>query len=45
MLVCVFCENLYVEGTVVCPECKDYKGLMPVRSAVKEYNFLAYLAE
>lgn len=45
MVVCVFCEGVYQEGTMVCPVCNDYKGLMPIKEAVKEYNFLEYLAE
>ena len=45
MIVCVFCESLYVEGTMICRECKDYKGLLGVAEAVKEYEFLAYLEE
>ena len=45
MLVCVFCETVYSEGTVVCSECNDYKGMMTVSEAVKTYDFLEYLAE
>jgi predicted ATP-dependent serine protease len=45
MLVCVFCENTYPEGTFVCPECKEYKGLMEITEASKTYDFLEYLTE
>jgi hypothetical protein len=43
--VCVFCENVYPESVIVCPECNDYKGLMTVKSAVKEYPFLSHLLD
>lgn len=45
MLVCVFCENTYDEGTIVCPVCKDYKGMMTITEASQTYDFLEYLAE
>ncbi len=45
MLVCVFCENTYEEGTVLCPECTDYKGMMPLAEATQVYDFLDYLKE
>lgn len=44
-LVCVFCENIYEAGTVVCPECNEYKGMMTIGDASKEYDFLEYLTE
>jgi ribosomal protein L40E len=44
-VVCVFCESVYPEGTLVCRECNDYKGLMPITEASKEYDFLEYLTE
>ena len=25
----------------ICPDCKDYKGLMPIPEAIKEYDFIA----
>ena len=31
MLVCVFCENVWDSDTFVCPECGEYKGLMPIK--------------
>ncbi len=45
MLVCVFCENTYGEDVVLCPECTDYKGLMPIAEASEVYDFLEYLKE
>jgi len=44
-LVCVFCENTYEAGTFVCPECNEYKGMMTITDASKEYDFLEYLTE
>ena len=43
--VCVFCENIYSPSTFVCPECNDYKGLMPITEASETYDFLEYLKE
>lgn len=43
--VCVFCENVYSSGVMVCQECQDYKGLMTIAEAVKSYPFLDYLLE
>ena len=45
MIVCVFCENVYPEGTIVCPECDEYKGMLPVVEASEAYDFLEYLKE
>jgi hypothetical protein len=33
-LMCVFCETIFENGTFVCTECKDYKGLMSLGSAI-----------
>ena len=44
-LVCVFCENIYEAGTIVCPECNDYKGMMTLTDASETYDFLEYLKE
>jgi hypothetical protein len=27
-IVCCFCDNQWAHGTVVCPTCHEYKGLM-----------------
>jgi hypothetical protein len=43
--VCVYCENLYPESVIVCPECNDYKGLMTIPEAVEAYDFLEYLLD
>lgn len=45
MLVCVFCETTFPNGTFVCSVCNDYKGLMDTVEASKVYDFLEYLAE
>lgn len=43
--VCVYCENLYPESVMVCPECNDYKGLMTLAEAKVAYDFLSYFDE
>ena len=45
MIVCVFCENTYPEGTIVCTECNEYKGMLPVVEASELYDFLEYFKE
>lgn len=32
--MCVFCETVYSADVMVCQECRDYKGLMPLGSAI-----------
>jgi len=44
MLVCVFCETVY-QDALICRECNDYKGLMPIQEASATYDFLEYLTE
>lgn len=41
MNICVFCENTYSLDTIVCPECQDYKGMMPLELAKETYDFIA----
>jgi hypothetical protein len=38
--VCVFCENLYSSEAVICSECNDYKGMLPLEVAKEEYDFI-----
>lgn len=33
-LMCVFCEGVFTDTTYVCPNCDDYKGLMPIGKAI-----------
>ena len=44
-IVCVYCETLFETSPIVCRICNDYKGLMLLSLAVKEYDFLEYLQE
>ena len=44
-VVCVFCEGVYPPSTIVCPECKEYKGMMTITEASETYDFLEYLKE
>lgn len=30
-VVCVYCEGIFVADTVVCPNCDEYNGLVPLR--------------
>ena len=32
-VVCVFCEGIYAPDTVICHNCEDYKGIMPMDKA------------
>lgn len=34
LTMCVFCENVYEGSIDVCPECNEYKGLVPGVEAV-----------
>ena len=45
MFVCVFCECVFIENPMVCPNCVDYKGLMTTADAASEYDWLGYLAQ
>lgn len=36
-VICVFCMNVYSEGVMVCQECNEYKGLMPVNQNTMDY--------
>ena len=40
LFICVFCETTYAQDVVICLECNDYKGLMPLADAKKTYDFL-----
>ena len=40
LFICVFCENLYSSEAVICSDCNDYKGMMPLRDARAEYDFI-----
>lgn len=33
-VMCVFCEGVFVE-VYVCPNCDEYKGLMPLTQAIE----------
>jgi hypothetical protein len=38
--VCVFCETTYAQDAVICVECQDYKGMMPLQVAKEQYDFI-----
>lgn len=33
-VMCVYCEGLYTDTTVVCPACNEYDGMMPLKQAI-----------
>jgi hypothetical protein len=33
-LMCIYCEGVYTSDTIVCHNCNEYKGLMPLDSAI-----------
>lgn len=39
-VICVFCETIYAEGTIVCSQCNEYKGMMSLEEAKETYDFL-----
>jgi len=45
MFVCVYCETTFKINPTVCRICNEYKGIMFLALAVKEYDFLEYLQE
>jgi len=40
LFICVFCETTYASDAVICVECQDYKGMMPLADAMATYNFI-----
>jgi hypothetical protein len=40
LFICVFCETTYSQDAVICVECHDYKGMMPLKDAMAEYDFI-----
>lgn len=40
ILICVFCETTYPDDAVICAECNNYKGMMPLEEAMETYDFI-----
>jgi hypothetical protein len=36
--MCVYCEGVFTSDTVVCPNCNEYDGLMPLDNAIEYLN-------
>lgn len=34
-VMCVYCETVYEVDTIVCPDCREYDGMMPVSQAIE----------
>ena len=32
--MCVYCEGVFTSDTIVCPNCNEYDGMMPLESAI-----------
>jgi hypothetical protein len=37
-VICVYCEGVYTSDTVVCFECNEYDGLMPLEKGIEYLN-------
>ena len=33
--MCVYCEGVFTGDTIVCPNCGEYDGMMPLTDAVE----------
>jgi hypothetical protein len=40
LTICVFCETTYASDVLICVECHDYKGMMPLADAMATYDFI-----
>ena len=34
-VICVYCSGVYVDGTIVCPSCNEYDGMMPLSKGIE----------
>lgn len=34
-VMCVYCQGVFPDTTVVCSECDEYDGLMPLKQAIE----------
>ena len=32
--MCVYCESVFTSDTIVCPNCNEYDGMMPLEKAI-----------
>ena len=36
--MCVYCEGVFTSDTIVCPNCNEYDGMMPLVGAIDYLN-------
>jgi hypothetical protein len=36
--MCVYCESVFTPDTIVCPNCGEYDGMMPLGNAIEYLN-------
>lgn len=36
--MCVYCEGVFTSDTVVCPNCDELDGLLPLETAIEYLN-------
>jgi hypothetical protein len=36
--MCVYCEGVFTDDTIVCPNCSEYDGMMPLENAIEYLN-------
>jgi hypothetical protein len=36
--MCVYCEGVFTADTIVCPNCDEYKGLVPLSQGIEYLN-------
>jgi hypothetical protein len=34
-VMCVYCQGVFADGTVICSECDEYDGMMPLQQAIR----------
>ena len=37
-VMCVYCQGVFTSDTVVCPECDELDGMMPLQTAIRNLN-------
>lgn len=36
--MCVYCESVFTSDTIVCHNCNEYDGMMPLENAIEYLN-------
>ena len=37
-VMCVYCQGVFPDATVVCPECDEMDGMMPLQTAIRNLD-------